>query len=59
VRTAAELSPEEVEASWRRHGGDPEAMVDELRVSREGILRRLRELGLSPAGRFGRRSEGD
>jgi hypothetical protein len=30
-------------------------MVDELRVSREGILRRLRELGLSPAGRFGRR----
>jgi two-component system nitrogen regulation response regulator GlnG len=46
VRTAASLSPAEVEASWCANGGDLEAMVKELEVSKEGIARRVRELGL-------------
>ncbi len=46
ARTAADVSRSEIEVCLERCAGDLEAMVDELRVSREGILRRLRQLGL-------------
>lgn len=46
VRTAASLGAGEVETAWRATGGDLDAMVTQLEVSKEGIQRRLRELGL-------------
>ena len=47
IRTAAELERGEVAACLERHGGDPAAAAAELRVSQQGLRRRMRELGLS------------
>jgi len=46
VRKASELSREEIEAGLERTGGDLEAMVDDLEVSRRGLEMRMKELGL-------------
>lgn len=47
VRKASDLSREEIEASLERHGGDLDAMVDELQVSGNGLQMRMKELGIS------------
>ncbi len=46
VRTAGDLTVEEIERGHRDCGGDLEAMVDRLEVSKHALKRRLRELGL-------------
>ena len=47
VRTAADLTAEEIARSFRECGGDLEAMVERLEVSKRALGRRLRELGLA------------
>ena len=44
IRRASELSAEEIEACRERHGGDLDAMAEELEVSRYGLQGRMREL---------------
>lgn len=51
VRTAGKLSREEIEHSYRAHGGDVDAMVAELCVSRRALSRRLKEMGLVAKGK--------
>jgi two-component system nitrogen regulation response regulator GlnG len=46
VRKPRDLSREEIERCHQRCGGNLEAMVDELRVSRKGLRRRMTQLKL-------------
>ena len=46
IRRATDIEVEELTACHRRNGGDLEAMARELRVSRHGLQRRLRELAV-------------
>lgn len=50
VRRAADLGRDELAACLKRCGGDLDAMVDELEVSKDGIRQRLRSLGLARDG---------
>ncbi len=45
IRRASELDRETIEEARERHGGDLDAMAEELEVSRYGLQRRMRELG--------------
>ncbi len=47
LRKAGDLSAEEITRCWEECGGDVEAMVDRLEVSRKALARRLRELKLT------------
>ena len=47
IRKAADLSREEIEACRAAHGGDLDAMVEALEVSKRGLQRRMTQLGLS------------
>lgn len=47
ITTASALSAEVVEQCYRETDGDLDAMVDRLCVSRNGLRRRIRELGLA------------
>ncbi len=47
IRKAADLTREEIEACRASHGGDLDAMVEALEVSRRGLQRRMTQLGLS------------
>jgi two-component system nitrogen regulation response regulator GlnG len=47
LRKAGDLSAEEIARCWEECGGDVEAMVDRLEVSRKALARRLRELKLA------------
>ena len=47
LRKAAELGREEIETCLERLGGDVDAAVEALEVSRHGLLLRMRELGLA------------
>lgn len=51
VRTAGKLKVEEIEQCYREHGGDIDAMVTRLQVSRRALARRLKEMGLVPKGK--------
>jgi two-component system nitrogen regulation response regulator GlnG len=46
IRTAGRLDSDEVRACHRDLGGDLDAMVDRLRVSKHALRRRIQELGL-------------
>ncbi|WP_224365088.1 sigma 54-interacting transcriptional regulator [Hyalangium versicolor] len=46
LRTAVELSPEEITRCFHECNGDLDAMVQRLEVSRRGLLRRIKDLGL-------------
>jgi two-component system nitrogen regulation response regulator GlnG len=46
VRTAGDLSPEEIERCYRECDGDLDRMVERLEVSRRALRRRVKELGL-------------
>ncbi|MET0401771.1 MAG: sigma-54 dependent transcriptional regulator [Cystobacter sp.] len=48
IRRAGTLSAEEITACFQTSGGDLEAMVQRLEVSKKALTRRLKELGLSP-----------
>ncbi len=50
LRTASDLSIEEISAAWQACDGDLDAMVDRLEVSPRALGRRLREMGLLPRG---------
>jgi two-component system nitrogen regulation response regulator GlnG len=47
VRKAADLGREEIEACAARCGGDLDAMVEALEVSKRGLQRRMAQLGLA------------
>jgi two-component system nitrogen regulation response regulator GlnG len=47
IRKAADLSREEIETCRALHGGDLDAMVEALEVSKRGLQRRMTQLGLS------------
>jgi two-component system nitrogen regulation response regulator GlnG len=46
VRKAGDLRPEEIARCWEECGGDLNAMVERLEVSKRALGRRLREMGL-------------
>ncbi|KFA90898.1 sigma 54-interacting transcriptional regulator [Archangium violaceum] len=46
IRTAGDLSPEEITRCYRECQGDLEAMVQRLEVSKRALRRRINELGL-------------
>jgi len=48
IRKAADLSREEIERCLQRCGGDLDAMVEKLEVSKRGLQRRMTQLGLGP-----------
>jgi two-component system nitrogen regulation response regulator GlnG len=47
LRTVGDLSPEEITRCFRECNGDLDAMVQRLEVSKRGLQRRVRELGLT------------
>jgi two-component system nitrogen regulation response regulator GlnG len=47
LRTAGDLSSEEISRCFHECGGDLDTMVQRLEVSKRGLQRRLRELGLT------------
>ncbi len=47
IRKAADLSHEEIAACHARCGGDLDAMVEALEVSKRGLQRRIAQLGMS------------
>ncbi|MCP3063937.1 sigma-54 dependent transcriptional regulator [Myxococcus sp. K38C18041901] len=49
IRTARDLSPEEITRCFQECAGDLDKMVQRLEVSRRALQRRVRELGLSDA----------
>ncbi|MBN1210105.1 MAG: sigma-54-dependent Fis family transcriptional regulator [Myxococcaceae bacterium] len=49
LRTVADLSPEEITRCFQECNGDLDAMVRKLEVSKRGLQRRVRELGLGEA----------
>jgi two-component system nitrogen regulation response regulator GlnG len=46
IRKAADLGREEIERCLERCGGDLDAAVEELEVSKRGLKRRMTQLGL-------------
>ena len=46
IRKAIDLSRQEIEACHERYGGDLDAMVEFLEVSKRGLQRRMTQLGL-------------
>jgi two-component system, NtrC family, nitrogen regulation response regulator GlnG len=46
IRKAVDLSQEEIEAAFARCQGDLDAMVEELEVSKRGLQRRMKSLGV-------------
>jgi two-component system nitrogen regulation response regulator GlnG len=46
IRTAGDLTPEEITRCYRECRGDLEAMVQRLEVSKRALRRRIKELGL-------------
>ncbi|HEX3131657.1 MAG TPA: sigma-54 dependent transcriptional regulator [Thermoanaerobaculia bacterium] len=46
IRKAVDLGREEIEASFERCGGDLDAMVEELEVSKRGLQRQMKKLGI-------------
>jgi two-component system, NtrC family, nitrogen regulation response regulator GlnG len=46
IRKAVDLSQEEIEAAFARCQGDLDAMVEELEVSKRGLQRRMKSLGI-------------
>ncbi len=46
VRAATDVPPEEIRSAHQRHGGDLDAMVDELEISERALRQRLKDLGL-------------
>ena len=50
IRTAADVGRDEIEACLEQSAGDLEVMVNRLQVSKEGLRRRLKELGLARDG---------
>lgn len=46
ARLAGDVSPEEIQASFDRTGGDLDAMVGDLEISKNALKRRIKELGL-------------
>ena len=50
VRTAGDLSAEEISQSFHACQGDLDAMVQRLEVSKRALRRRVKELGLTPKG---------
>jgi two-component system nitrogen regulation response regulator GlnG len=54
IRTAGDLGADEIEQCFHACGGDLEAMVAQLQVSKRALSRRVRELGLAGRGRPGR-----
>jgi len=48
LRTVKDLSAEEITRCFKACGGDLDAMVRQLEVSRRALQRRVRELGLEP-----------
>ncbi|MCE9668398.1 sigma 54-interacting transcriptional regulator [Myxococcus stipitatus] len=48
LRTAGDLSPDEITRAFEAHAGDLDAMARHLEVSRRALGRRLKELGLTP-----------
>jgi two-component system nitrogen regulation response regulator GlnG len=46
IRKAVDLGLEEIEASFRRCAGDLDAMVEELEVSKRGLQRQMKKLGI-------------
>ena len=46
LRRATQVERDEIEAAWEHNGGDLRAMVEQLKISRHGLQRRMRELGL-------------
>jgi two-component system nitrogen regulation response regulator GlnG len=47
LRKAGDLTTEEISRCWEECGGDLDAMVDRLEVSRKALARRLREMKLA------------
>ena len=47
IRKASDLSAEEIESCFQEQGGDLEAMVERLEVSKKALGRRLREMKLA------------
>jgi two-component system nitrogen regulation response regulator GlnG len=47
LRTAGDLKAEEISRCFQECNGDLDAMVQRLEVSKRGLQRRLRELGLT------------
>jgi two-component system, NtrC family, nitrogen regulation response regulator GlnG len=47
IRRAGTLSAEEITSCYQQCGGDLDAMVQRLEVSKKALNRRLKELGLS------------
>jgi two-component system nitrogen regulation response regulator GlnG len=48
IRTAGDLTPEEITRCHRECQGDLDAMVQRLEVSKRALRRRIKELGLDP-----------
>lgn len=48
LRTAGDLSAEEIAKSFRECGGDVDAMVQQLQVSKRALIRRLKEMAIVP-----------
>jgi two-component system nitrogen regulation response regulator GlnG len=46
IRKAVDLGLEEIEASFHRCAGDLDAMVEELEVSKRGLQRQMKKLGI-------------
>jgi two-component system nitrogen regulation response regulator GlnG len=46
IRKAVDLGREEIEASFERCAGDLDAMVEELEVSKRGLQRQMKKLGI-------------
>jgi two-component system nitrogen regulation response regulator GlnG len=46
IRKAVDLGKDEIEASFERCGGDLDAMVEELEVSKRGLQRQMKKLGI-------------
>ncbi|HEX4966797.1 MAG TPA: sigma 54-interacting transcriptional regulator [Thermoanaerobaculia bacterium] len=46
IKKAADLSSEEIQEHWQRCGGDLDAMVEGLEVSKRGLQRRMTQLGI-------------
>ena len=51
IRTAGDLSPEELQRAYAACDGDLDQMVQRLEVSRRALTRRLKELALEPRAR--------
>jgi two-component system nitrogen regulation response regulator GlnG len=59
IRTAGDLGAEEITQCFHACGGDLDAMVTQLQVSKRALNRRLRELGLAGRTRTRSPSESD